>query len=35
MATLREAGCIGVSNAGKPLQDALVTEALFRICRHL
>lgn len=29
MATLKEAGCIGVSNAGKPVQDALVLKRSF------
>jgi dihydroorotase len=29
MATLREAGCIGVSNAGRPVQDALVLKRCF------
>ena len=29
MATLREAGCIGVSNAGKPVQDSLVLKRSF------
>lgn len=29
MQTLKEAGCIGVSNAGKPVQDALVLKRCF------
>ncbi|MCC1495927.1 dihydroorotase [Alcanivorax sp. 1008] len=29
MVTLKEAGCIGVSNAGKPLQDTLVMKRCF------